>query len=136
MRLHFIPRLALLLVGAFLVVASQEAIWVGDTLKWLFIGGGAVAVVFVAADAIQNNLAQRAVDGLTALVGAWMIVLVLVLNHPDIKWWSFGTAAALAGISALGLIVHEMSTERVVHELTVTHTPDRADQREPTPTTA
>ena len=136
MRLHFISRLALLLVGAFLVVASQEAIWVGDTLKWMFIAGGAVAMVFAAADAIQDNLAQRALDGLTALVGAWMVVLVLVLNHPDIKWWSFGTAAALAGISALGLIVHEMTTERVVHELTVTHTSDRADQPEPTPTTA
>jgi hypothetical protein len=79
---------------------------------------------------------QRAVDGLTALVGAWMIVEVLVLNHPDVKWWSFGAAAALAGISAVGLAIHEMTTERVVHELTVTHTSDEVDQPRLTPTTA
>ena len=128
MRLHFISRLALLLVGAFLVVASQEAIWVGDTLKWMFIGGGAVAIAFALADAIEGNLIQRGLDGLIVIAGAWMVVEVLVLNHPDIKWWSFGTAAALAGLSAIGLAVHEMSTERVVHGLTVTNTAEPADE--------
>jgi hypothetical protein len=135
MRLHFISRLALLLVGAFLVVASQEAIWVGDTLKWMFIAGGAVAIAFVAADAIHDNIAQRSLDLLTALVGAWMIVGVLTLNRPDIKWWMFGAAAALAGLSAIGLAIHEMSTERVVHELSVTHSPDQPERR-PSPTAA
>src|ERR1700744_275295 len=107
MRIHFISRLALLLVGAFLVVASQEAIWVGDTLKWMFIGGGAVAIAFALADSIDDNLAQRGLDALTVLIGAWMVVEALILNRPDIKWWSFGAAAALAGISAIGLAVHE-----------------------------
>lgn len=122
MRLHFISRLALLLVGAFLVVASQESAWMGDTLKWMFIGGGAVAILFAAGDAIHDDRTQRGLDFLTALVGAWMIVEVLVLNRPDIKWWSFGSAVALAGLSAIGLAVHELSSERVVHELSVTHT--------------
>jgi peptidoglycan/LPS O-acetylase OafA/YrhL len=135
MRIHFISRLALLLVGAFLVVASQEAIWVGDTLKWMFIGGGAVAIVFALADSIDDNLAQRGLDALTVLIGAWMVVEVLVLNRPDIKWWSFGVAAALAGISAIGLAVHEMTTERVVHELTVSHAPEQAEQLRPTAAT-
>lgn len=134
MRLHFISRLALLLVGAFLVVASQELVWVGTTLKWMFIVGGAIAILFAAADAARDNPAQRALDGLTALVGAWMIVEVLVLNRPDIKWWTFATAVALAGLSAIGLAIHEMSTERVVHELTVTHRADPSE-RHPAPTT-
>ena len=134
MRLHFISRLALLLVGAFLVVASQEHIWVGDTLKWMFIGGGAVAILFAAADAMRDNAAQRGLDALTTIVGAWMIVEVLVLNRPDIKWWTFATAAALAGLSAIGLAVHESSTERVVHELSVTNASDQPHRR-PSPTT-
>ena len=136
MRLHFISRLALLLVGAFLVVASQEAIWIGDTLKWMFIGGGAVAIVFALADAIEDNLIQRGLDSLIVIAGAWMVVEVLVLNHPDIKWWSYGTAAALAGLSAIGLADHEMTTERVVHELAVTHESEQADQLRPSATTA
>ena len=135
MRLHFISRLALLLVGAFLVVASQELVWVGTTLKWMFIVGGAVAILFAAADAARDNPVQRALDGLTALVGAWMIVEVLVLNRPDIKWWTFATAVALAGLSTIGLAIHEMSSERVVHELTVTHRADR-HERPTAPTTA
>jgi len=40
MRLHFISRLALLVLGAFLVVASQEAAWAGGTLQWMFVVGG------------------------------------------------------------------------------------------------
>jgi hypothetical protein len=135
MRLHFISRLSLLLVGAFLVLASQERVWAGDALKWLFIGGGVVAILFAAADAMHDSSAQRALDSLTVLVGAWMIVEVLVLNRADIKWWSFATAAALAGVSAIGLVIHEMSTERVVHELSVTSTPDQPGRR-PSPTTA
>ncbi len=126
MRLHFISRLALLTTGSFLVVATQEGVWTGNTLKWMFIVGGAIAIVLAAADAVLESAAQRGIDFLTALVGAWMVVEVLALSQGDVKWWSFGAAAAIAGLSAIGLVIHEWSTERVVHELRVTH---RADVR-------
>jgi len=121
MRLHFISRLALLIAGSFLVLATQEGIWIGNTLKWMFIAGGALAILAAAADSILESVPQRGIDALTALVGAWMIVEVLTLSSADVKWWSFGAAAAIAGLSAIGLVVHEWSTERVVHELRVTH---------------
>lgn len=121
MRLHFISRLALMIAGSFLVVATQEGVWIGSTLKWMFVIGGAVAIMVAAADAMHDALEQRGLDFLTALVGAWMIIEVLVLSQGDVKWWSFGSAAAIAGLSATGLIIHEWSTERVVHELRVTH---------------
>lgn len=134
MRLHFITRLALLLVGAFLVVASQELVWAGDTLKWMFVAGGAIAIAFAAADSIPADSRQRAINFLIGLVGAWMIVEVFVLNQPDIKWWAFGSAAALTGLAAIGLTLHETSTERVVHELSVTHAPERSGDRTTVPT--
>jgi len=121
MRLHFISRLALLITGSFLVVATQEGIWAGTTLKWMFVVGGALALAIAAADALLESLQQRGIDSVTALLGAWMIVEVLTLSQGDVKWWSFGAAAALAAVSAAGLILHEWSTERVVHELRVTH---------------
>jgi peptidoglycan/LPS O-acetylase OafA/YrhL len=137
MRLHFISRLALLITGSFLVVATQEAVWTGNTLKWMFIVGGALAIVVAAADSALPSLEQRGLDFLTALVGAWMIVGVLTLNQGDIKWWSFGAAAALAGLSAIGLVIHEWSAERVVHELRVTHHEEARRQAEtPTPISA
>ncbi len=121
MRLHFISRLALLTVGAFMVVATQEGVWAGTTLKWIFIAGGAVAMLVAAGDAYLRSVPQRSADLLTALVGAWMIVEVLTLHAGDIKWWTFGSACAVAAISAVGLTFHEWSTERVVHELRVVH---------------
>lgn len=128
MRVHFISRLALLITGSFLVVASQETVWTGNALKWMFVVGGAVAILIAAADSVPESAEQRILDFLTALVGVWMIVEVLSLRQGDVKWWSFGAAAALAGISAIGLIVHEWSTERVVHELRVTHHEDARRQ--------
>jgi hypothetical protein len=128
MRMHFFSRLALLLVAGFLVVASQ--VWTGDTLQWLFVAGGAAMIIGAAIDAIRADTAQRAVDGLIGLLGAWTIVEAFAFEGTNLEWWSFGSACALAALSTIGLVLHEMSTERVVHELSVTKREERA------PTTA
>jgi peptidoglycan/LPS O-acetylase OafA/YrhL len=134
MRLHFISRLALLIAGSFLVVATQEGVWTGNnTLKWMFVAGGALAIAVAAADAMHDALEQRGLDFLTALLGAWMIVEAFALSQSDLKWWAFGSAAAIAGISAIGLTIHEWSTERVVHELRVTHHEEARRQTEMAP---
>jgi len=117
MRLHFISRLSLLLVAGFLVVASQ--VWTGDTLQWLFVAGGAVMILGAAVDAMGRIPVQTALGGLVALLGAWTVVEAFVFDGTDLKWWSFASAAALAALSTIGLIVHESRTERVVHELSV-----------------
>lgn len=137
MRLHFISRLALLITGSFLVLATQESIWTGSPLKWMFIAGGALAIVAVAADAMLDSIEQRALDVVTAFVGAWMIVGAAALSQGDVKWWSFGSAVAITALSAIGLTIHEWSTERVVHELRVTHHEDaRREAESPQPTPA
>ena len=118
MRLHFISRLALLLMAAFGVVATQ--VWTGETLEVMFVVGGALAIALAAADTIAAGVAQLALDGLIALLGAWTVIEALVFGGSELKWWSFGSACALAGLSAIGLAIHEMTTERVVHELSVT----------------
>jgi hypothetical protein len=122
MRLHFISRLALLVGAGFLVVASQ--VWSGDTLEWLFIGGGIVMVAAAAIDAEALGRAQRTLDGLIALLGVWSIVQAIVFEGSDLRWFSFATAAVLAGLATIGLIIHENSAERIVHELSVA--PERA----------
>jgi hypothetical protein len=117
-RMHFITRLALLLMAGFLVVATQ--VWTGTTLEWLFIVGGALMLAFAAADWSAADREQRALDGLIALLGAWSIVEAIIFDGSTLKWWSFGGAVALAALATAGLLIHEMSTERVVHELSVT----------------
>jgi hypothetical protein len=122
MRAHFITRLALLFLAGFLVLSSQ--VWNGDTLQWLFLGGGAtmilVAMADAVADAMRPTMAQRALDGLIAILGAWTVVEAFAFENDNLTWWSFASGCALAGLAAIGLIVHEASTERVVHELSVT----------------
>jgi hypothetical protein len=126
MRLHFISRLALLLAASFLVVASQ--VWTGGTLEWLFIVGGAVMIALAAAGTTGTNAQQRALDGFLGLFGAWSVVEAIVFDGSTLKWFSFGTAIVAAALAVAGLLIHELTTERVVHELSVTNrgeTPSR-----------
>jgi hypothetical protein len=123
MRLHFISRLALLLVATFGVVATQVLAthaWSEETLEVMFIVGGGVTIALALLDAIAGGVAQRALDGLIVLLGAFSAVEALSFGGNELRWWSFATAATLAGLSVIGLAIHEMTTERVVHELSVT----------------
>jgi hypothetical protein len=86
----------------------------------MFIVGGGLIVALALLDAVAYGVAQRALDGLIVLVGAWSVVEALAFGGNELKWWSFGTACALAALSVIGLVIHEMTTERVVHELAVT----------------
>ncbi len=126
MRMHFFSRLALLLVAGFLVVASQ--VWTDDTLRWLFVAGGAAMIAGAAIDAGRADTPQRALDGIIGLLGAWTVVEAFAFEGTNLEWWSFASACALAALSTIGLVMHEMRTERVVHELSVT----KQGEREPT----
>jgi hypothetical protein len=129
MRMHFISRLALLLVAGFLVVASQ--VWTGGTLEWLFIAGGAAMIALAAVDARPAARDQRVLDGLIALLGAWTVVEAIIFEGATLKWVSFTDAVALAALAVIGLAMHEMSTERVVHELSVTPEARRPAEKAP-----
>ena len=123
MRTNFASRLALLLVAGFLVVATQ--VWTGGTLEWLFIAGGIVMIGLAAIGISAPSGAQRALDGLIALLGVWSIVEAIAFEGSTLEWVSFWTALAGAAVAVIGLVIHEMTTERVVHELSVTHPADR-----------
>jgi hypothetical protein len=123
MRIEFLSRLALLVVAAFLVVATQA--WSGGTLEWLFIVGGIVMLALAAADLYASKSAlQRRLDGLIGVLGIWSIVEAIAFTGATLEWVSFATAVAAGLLAIAGLAAHEASTERVVHELAVG--PDRA----------
>jgi hypothetical protein len=118
LRMHFISRLALLLLAGFLVIASQ--VWTGATIEWLFIAAGIVMIFVAAIDAEAEGSAQRTLDAVIAVLGIFSVVQAIVFTGSTLEWFSFGTGAALAALATLGLVVHENSTERIVHELSVT----------------
>ena len=117
MRIDFISRLALLLVAGFLIVATQ--VWAGGTLEWLFIVGGIVMIGLAAGALGMAPGPQRSLDGLLGVLGVWSIVQAIVFEGSTLEWVSFATAAVAALIATVGLTVHELTTERVVHELSV-----------------
>jgi hypothetical protein len=119
-RIDFISRLALLLIAGFLLVATQ--VWSMGTVEWLFIVGGIVMVALGAGALGQGPGPQRTLDGVLALLGVWAIVEAIVFEGSTLEWVSFATAAAAALLATVGLTIHEMTTERVVHELSVSTT--------------
>ena len=49
----------------------------------------------------------------------WSIVQAIVFTGSTLEWVSFATAAVAALLATVGLTIHELTTERVVHELSV-----------------
>lgn len=126
MRITFLCRLALLVVAAFLVVVTQA--WSGGTLEWLFIVGGIVMIVLAAIDFPVARATQRGLDVALAVIGAWSIIQALVFSGAAREWISFGTAVAAGLVAIVGLMLHELTTERVVHELAVAPARERSTQ--------
>jgi hypothetical protein len=123
MRIDFISRLALLLLAGFLLISTQ--VWAMGTVEWLFIVGGIVMIGLAIAAIGQVSGLQRTLDGILALVGVWSIVQAIVFDGSTLQWVSFATAAAGAALATLGLVIHEATTERVVHELSVVSKEER-----------
>jgi hypothetical protein len=123
MRIVFISRLALLLAAGFLVIVSL--VWTGGSLQWLFVVGGIVMIALAAAGLARRGAPQRGLDGLLGLLGAWSIIQAFVFSGSALEWISFATALGAAAIGTIGLMIHETTTERVVHELSVVGSEER-----------
>jgi hypothetical protein len=50
------------------------------------------------------------------------VIVLTVANVANLRWWTFGLAAGLVGVSLVASIIHELSSERVRHELEVAQT--------------
>ena len=102
MRTHFVTRLTLLLLAGFLVLATQ--VWANRTLERIFIVGGAVMIVLAAIGFMREDRAQRMLDGVVFLLGAWSIVEAIIFAGSTLKWVSFATAVAGVVIGTIGVV--------------------------------
>ncbi|HXR14438.1 MAG TPA: hypothetical protein VN740_07225 [Solirubrobacteraceae bacterium] len=95
---------------------------------WLMFGAG-IAALALAAPAIMvvaRGPTQRGLDGMIGLLGVWTIVASMVFGGAAITWLGFASGVALVALALAGLIIHELSTERVVHSFEVrTAAPER-----------
>lgn len=118
MRSRFLSNMALMLIGAFLVVVSQT--WAPAVFMWLMFAGGIAAILLAASSLVPGRgAAQRGLDGTLVVLGAWTIIASLIFAGSTITWLGFASACAFVGLAVIGLCLHEVSTERVVHSLDV-----------------
>jgi hypothetical protein len=134
--LHWLGHTGIGLAGAFIVASTF--IWPHATAqlspRWLAFGlaTGAASIglgllLDSLADARRANLTvAQTVEILltTAAVAVAGAVIVLTAAHgiANLRWWTFGLGAGLAGISLVASTAHELSSERVRHELEVAQT--------------
>ena len=134
--LHWLGHTGIGLAGA-LIVASTF-IWPHATPelspRWLAFGVAAVAGAIAlgllldglmdvprANTTVARTLEVVLTTAAVAMAGA-LIVLTAAQGIGNLRWWTFGLGAGLVGAALLASIVHELSAERVRHELEVGQT--------------
>ena len=119
MSIRYLTNLTILTLGALVVVVSQA--FAVSTFMWLMFGAG-IATLAIAGPALaipSRGLTQRGLDGLIGLLGAWTIVASMVFAGATITWLGFAAGIALFALAIVGLTLHELTTERVVHSIEV-----------------
>jgi hypothetical protein len=120
MRIRYLSNLVLALIAGFLVVATQA--FDLPAVKWLtFAIAIGATVISLGTAAIRVPLAQRGLSGVATVIGIWTIVASMVFSLHTVMWLGFASAVALVGLAVVGLTIHELSTERVVHSIQVEH---------------
>ena len=112
-----------LVAGGFLVVstygfAEGTVVSLGFAVS---IGVAAIGLAMVYFAVTGDRKAGPAVLGaLTALIAAWTIVATAGTFADDTaRWFVFASGLGHAGLALVSLILHELTTERVVHHLEV-----------------
>jgi hypothetical protein len=114
MSSRYLSNLTLAVLGGFLVVASMA--WTVPVFTWLMFGIGIAALALAGPTVLlPRGVAQRAVDGVAAILGAWTIVASMVFGGLAITWLGFASGVGFVALALVGLTLHELSTERVVH---------------------
>jgi hypothetical protein len=118
MSSRYILNTLSLIAGAFLVVASR--VFTGGPLEWIGFGVSAAVVVGAVGGLALATLPRHRVGfGSLATVAAWSAVAALIFTGSTLGWLIFADAVAIAAVALGALLVHEFTTERVVHTLEV-----------------
>jgi hypothetical protein len=117
MSSRFISNVALALAGAGVVVASQA--FTPHVTGWVTFGVslGALALMALLQLDRARGLVQRLLDAVTGALAIWSAVASVAFSGTTLTWLSFAEGFGLVGLAVLGLVVHELKTERVVHSI-------------------
>ncbi|WP_236795710.1 hypothetical protein [Amycolatopsis sp. GM8] len=104
-----------ILAGAFVAIAAVA--FTAPVAGWLGFGVFTGLTVIGALGAVfAKRVSARIGHGVLGLVGLWSLIAALVFTTPALV---FADALAVVLVALVDLTVHELSTERVVHQLEV-----------------
>jgi hypothetical protein len=131
--LYWLAHTCVALAGAFVVLATFA--WQdpasGVSVRRTAFGVGIVAASAALSALLERGLAIRGeesspahaasllVTGASAAIAIGLIVLMTLLHGSGARWWAFALGCGLVGASLLASTIHELSSERVRHELEV-----------------
>lgn len=118
---RFLLNAAVLTLGAFLAGAAFA--FGATTVYWLAFVIFAVAVLGAVATVLTDRGTLARIDHvLIGLVALWSFIATLIFTGSTFTWLVLVGAAVMAALALADLIGHEVTTERVVHQLDVRHT--------------
>jgi hypothetical protein len=108
--------------GGFLAVAAVA--WSATVAGWVGFGVfTGLALLAALAAVLTKRTGARIGHGVLAVVSVWALIAALVFTGSALTVVVFVDALAVALVSLVDLTAHELSTERVVHQLEVHHPP-------------
>jgi hypothetical protein len=129
MRTRYFLNLSLAAGATFLVVASQAFALIDIDNVTLGVGIGLLLLSIALGARHRKHMPSLALGGISAVISAWMIIASQVLSLPTVQDMTLACSLAIAGLAAVGLTVHELTTERVVHALQPMQARERDDSR-------
>jgi uncharacterized membrane protein len=126
MRLRFLSFLALGTMAVVTLVASTAFTEAAIAAMALGVGIGMLTVSLGVAAWYWRHRPSLIVGAVAAVVSAWQVIASQVFSLVTVQNLTLASAIAISALAAVGLVGHELSTERVVHELDV-----RAGERAP-----
>jgi hypothetical protein len=135
---YWLTRTGIAVAGAFIVAMTFALNVPGtnyDTLRWLAFGVGVAAGVMALGALLQRIVLRdgaHAVEGeargrvaaivmtsASLAVSVGMIVTMAAYSTSSLRWIAFALGLGLAGISLAAHVAHELTSERVRHELEI-----------------
>jgi len=115
--LRFGSYIVTALVAGFIVVVTQA--FSSSTVGWLAFAAGIFFIVMAGSQFIWMTLPHRLIQLATGILGVLIVIESLVATDTTVQWLSFAGAVAVVALSLIGLTIHELSTERVVHSFEI-----------------
>jgi hypothetical protein len=115
--IRYASYLVTALVAGFIVVVTQG--FAPSTAGWIAFGAGVFFIVSAFGEALWTTLTHRLVQFGILVLGVLIVIESLLASGSAVQWLSFAGALGVLALSLIGLTIHELSTERVVHSLEV-----------------